>query len=58
MADNYLKLITAYKKIGKDNDIIDAERYGKAYVSRSLASVKTEWAFQVQKGFEEALPKK
>jgi len=58
MADNYLKLITAYKKMGKANDIIDAERYGKEYVSRSLASVKTEWAFQIQKGFEEALPKK
>ena len=58
MADNYLKLITVYKKMGKVNDIIETERYGKEYLSRSLASVKTEWAFQIQKGFEEALPKK
>ena len=58
MADNYLKLVTVYKKTGKDNDIIEAERYGKEYLSRSLASVKTEWAFQVKKGFEEELPKK
>ncbi len=58
MADNYLKLITVYKKMGKDNDIIEAERYGKEYVSRSLASVKTEWALQIQKGFEETLQKK
>ena len=58
MADNYLKLITIYKKMGKANDVIDAVRYGKEYVSRSLASVKTEWAFQIQKGFEEEMPKK
>jgi len=58
MADNYLKLITVYKKMGKDKDIIEAERNGKEYLSHSLASVKTEWAFQIQKGFEEALPKK
>ncbi len=58
VADNYLKLITVYKKMGKDNDIIEAERYGKEYLSRSLASVKTEWAFQIQKEFEEELPKK
>jgi hypothetical protein len=57
-ADNYLKLITIYKKIGKENDIIEADRNGKQYLSRSLASVKTEWAFQVKKGFEEELPKK
>ena len=58
MADNYLKLIAIYQKTGKDNEIIEAERYGKEYVSRSLASVKTEWAFQIQKGFEEVGYKK
>lgn len=55
MADNYLKLITVYKKTGKSNNVNEAERTGKEYISRSVASVKTEWAFQVQKGFEEAL---
>ena len=58
MADNYLKLITVYKKMGKDKDIIEAERNGKDFLSRSLASVKTEWAFQIQKGFEEVGYKK
>ncbi len=57
MADNYLQLITIYKKMGKDKDIIEAERSGKEFLSRSLASVKTEWAFQVKKGFEEEMPK-
>ena len=56
-ADNYLKLITVYKKMGKDKDITEAGRNGKEYLSRSLASVKTEWAFQVKKGFEEEIPK-
>ena len=58
MADNYLKLITVYKKMGKDKDIIEAERYGKEYLSKSLKSVKTDWAFQIQKGFEEVGYKK
>jgi hypothetical protein len=58
MADNYLKLSAVYKKMGKANDSIEAERLGKEYLSRSLASVKTEWASQIQKGFEEAMPKK
>ncbi len=58
MADNYLKLITIYKKTGKDKDVTEAERNGKEYLSRSLARVKTEWAYQVQKGFEERSPKK
>jgi hypothetical protein len=58
MADNYLKLVTVYRKTEKDKDVIETERYGKEYLSRSLASVKTEWAFQVKKGFEEELPKK
>jgi hypothetical protein len=56
-ADNYLRLITVYKKMGKNKDITEAERNGKEYLSRSLASVKTEWAFQVKKGFEEEMPK-
>lgn len=58
MADNYLKLITVYKKMRKDNDIIESERYGKEYLSKSLKSVKTEWAFQIQKGFEAELSKR
>jgi hypothetical protein len=58
MADNYLKLITIYRKIGRDDKIGSALEYGKDYLSFSLKSVRTEWALQIQKGFEEALPKK
>jgi hypothetical protein len=57
VADNYLKLITIYKKMGKDDQVLEMERYGMEYLSRSLKTAKTEWAFQIQKGFEEALPK-
>jgi hypothetical protein len=56
-ADNYLKLITVYKKMGRDKDITEAERNGKEYLARSLGSVKTEWALQVKKGFEEKIQK-
>ncbi len=57
-ADNYLKLITVYRKMGKDDGAAEAERNGKEYLSRSLKSVKTEWALQIKKGFEEALRSK
>ena len=58
MADNYLKLITIYKTIGNEDQAVQAERNGRKYLSRSLSSVKTGWAFQIKKGFEEELPKK
>ncbi len=58
MADNCLKLITIYKKMGKNQQAVEAKRYGEEYLSTSLKSVKTEWAFQIQKGFEEALVNK
>jgi len=58
VADNYLKLTTIHKKMGRGDQVIEAEGYGVEYLSRSLKNVKTEWAFQIQKGLEEALPKK
>jgi hypothetical protein len=58
IADNYLKLITLYKKMGRDDKAFEAKGHGEYYLSESLKSVKTEWAFQIQKGFEEELPKK
>ena len=58
MADNYLTLISVYKKMRKNDEALEAERYGKEYLSKSLKSVKTEWAFQIQRGFEEIGPKK
>ncbi len=58
MAENYLKLINTYKKMGKDYEVVEAERYGNEYLARSLKNVKTEWALQIKKGFEEELLKK
>jgi hypothetical protein len=58
MADNYLKLITVYKSTKNDNKIADAKENGEYYLSLSLKSVKTEWAYQIKKGVEDELPKK
>ena len=58
MADNYLELITVYKKMGMDEEATKTIGYGKYSLSQSLKTVKTEWAFQIQKAFEEAMPKK
>lgn len=58
MADNYLKLISIYRMVGRDDKIGSALEYGKDYLSFSLKHVKTEWALQIQKGFEELLPRK
>jgi hypothetical protein len=56
-ADNDLKLITIYKKMGRGDKAAEAKGDGEYYLSQSLKSVKTAWAFQVKKGFEEEMPK-
>ncbi len=48
-ADNYLKLITIYRKMGRDDKVAEAAKYGKDYLSLSLKHVKTEWAIDLQK---------
>jgi hypothetical protein len=58
IADNHLKLITVYKSTKNDNKVADAKGDGKYYLAESLKSVKTEWAYQIKKGFEDTLPKK
>jgi hypothetical protein len=58
VADNYLKLTQIFKKTGRDDKVTEAKGHGEYYLSQSLKSLKTEWAFQIQKGFEEALLKK
>jgi hypothetical protein len=58
VADNDLKLVTVYKNMGNDQKIAEAKRDGRSYLAESLKSVKTEWAYQIQKGFEDELPKK
>jgi len=57
-ADNYLKLITVYRNLGKDNMVVSAENEGQYCLSASLRSVKTEWAYQIKKGFEDESSKK
>jgi hypothetical protein len=57
-ANNYLKLANLYKKMGRDDKALEAKGHGEYYLSQSLKSVKTEWAYQVQKGLEGLSPKK
>ena len=58
IADNDLKLVTVYKNMRNDNKVAEAKNDGQQYLAESLKSVKTEWAYQIKKGFEDALPKK
>jgi len=58
IADNDLKLVAVYKNMGNDNRVTEAKNDGEHYLAESLKSVKTEWAYQIKKGFENALPKK
>jgi hypothetical protein len=58
IADNYLMLVRIYREIKMDDEIYWASREGKKFLSFSLRSVKTEWGFQIKKGFEEASPKR
>ena len=57
-ADNYLKLVTLYKKIGREDKALEEKGHGEYYLAQSLKSVKTEWAFQIQKEFQKVLPEK
>jgi len=58
LADNYLKLIKIYHKLKMDDEIYWASREGKKYLSFSQRSVKTELAFQIRMGFEQAYTKR
>jgi methionine aminopeptidase len=58
IADNDLKLVTIYKNLKDDDRAVQAKAEGQLYLTESLKSVKTEWAFQIKKGFEDAFPKK
>jgi hypothetical protein len=58
IADNALKLVSVYKNMRNDNAVAEAKNEGQGYLAESLKSVKTEWAYQIKKGFEDALPKK
>jgi len=58
IADNDLRLVTVYKNLKDDGKAAEAKAEGQHYLALSLKSVKTEWANQIKKGFEDALPKK
>jgi hypothetical protein len=58
IADNDLKLITVYKSLKDDERAAQTKKEGLLYLAESLKSVKTEWAVQIKKGFEDALLKK
>lgn len=57
-ADNDLKLVTVYKNLGNDKGTAELKGDGENYLAESLRSVKTEWAYQIKKGFEDEFPKK
>ena len=58
IADNDLKLVTVYKNMRNDDKAAEAKGNGQHYLAESLKSVRTEWAYQIKKGFEAELPKK
>jgi len=58
IADNDLKLVTVYKNMKNDNKAAEAKNDGQHYLAESLKSVKTEWAFQIKKKFDEESSKK
>jgi len=58
MADNDLKLINIYKNMRNDSKVAETKDDGEYYLAESLKTVKTEWAYDIKKGLEDALPKK
>jgi hypothetical protein len=53
IADNDLKLVTVYKNLKIDDKAVQARAEGQRYLAESQKSVKTEWAIQIKKGFED-----
>ncbi len=58
IADNDLKLVTVYKNLKNENRAAEARAEGQQHLAESLKSVKTEWAIQIKKEFQDELPKK
>lgn len=52
IADNDLKLIVVYQNLKNEHKAAEVRREGQLYLAESLKSVKTEWAHQIKKGFE------
>ncbi len=52
IADNDLKLVSVYKNLKNDSKVAEVKTEGQLYLAESLKGVKTEWADQIKKGFE------
>ncbi len=52
IADSNLKLVSVYKNLKNDDKAVQVRKEGQLYLSESLKSVKTEWANQIKKEFE------
>jgi hypothetical protein len=48
IADNDLKLMSAYKHLGSDDKVAVLKEDGEYYLAESLKTVKTEWANQIK----------
>lgn len=53
IADSDLKLITVYKNLKNDQRAAEVRKEGQLYLAESLKTVKTEWAQQLRKKYEE-----
>ena len=58
IADNALKLVRVYRDLKNPDVAAQTIAEGQRYLAESQKSVKTEWAIQIKKGFEEELPRK
>ncbi len=58
IADNALKLVPVYRNLKNPDMATQAIAEGQKYLAKSQESVKTEWAIQIKKGFEEELLRK
>lgn len=55
MADNELGLAKIYKKTNRKGDVYWTLRRGREYLSQSMKTAKTEWAYKMKKEFEEEM---
>jgi len=58
IADNALKLAPVYRNLKNPDAATQAIAEGQRYLAESQKSVKTEWAIQIRKGFEDESSKK
>jgi len=58
IADNDLKLVAIHKNLRNENKAAGAKTEGQLYLAESLKTVKTEWADQIKKGFQDESPRK